>query len=448
MSRSASLMAFSRMPIVGMALVTGLTLGASGVNFVVQALLAYRFGLGTRVDSYAFSLSAPVFVAGLIAAIISYTVVPLIVREGADPARRAALCGITLLVAGGAALTLAAAAPLAMLLQPLGLPRGSAIAAEPHLAALIGFAWLAAALQVLTAVLTAQLTADHRPVAAATLALGPGIGAATALLVLPKPYILIVSLGFLVGCVGAVAAGLWLQRGRLALRRTPGMRAEIGDLMRRGAWAALALSCFSSFAPSDAFWATRMPEGSLASLGYVQRLIIGVGGLIVAGPSALYVPRFAALIKAEDGAGFAQLLARTLAIVLGLGAVAIGLLYLYSEPVVSLLFRRGAFGSDDVIRLAALFRTMAPGVVAMLAAVILMRALFCLKRAEVAAAILGMAWPISYFILSGLFHHQGVAGIARSYSIAWAIIAIAIAAYVFQRIGRLARSAKGDQVGA
>jgi putative peptidoglycan lipid II flippase len=162
-------------------------------------------------------------------------------------------------------------------------------------------------------------------------------------------------------------------------------------------------------------------------------LIIGVGGLIVAGPSALYVPHFATLVDKGDGKGFARLLGRTLSVVGALGVMAIGLLYGWSEEIVGLLFRRGAFEQSDVVMVATLLRLMAPGAVAMIAVVVLMRAIFCLKRAEAVAAMMGLSWFALYFGCSGLLHGQGVFGIARSYSIAWVIVAVFVGGYVFYR---------------
>ena len=329
----------------------------------------------------------------------------------------------------------------AALLQPLSLPRHSPVAAYPHLSVLIALGWAAAAMQVITAVLVAQLTASGRPVVAAMLWLLPGTGASISLLLHPALGIVQVATGFLIGCTAAALVGYSLQRRDIIFQLGHiDTRSEIKDLVRKGAWAALALSCFSSFAPSDAFWAGRMPEGSLASLGYVQRLIIGVGSLIVAGPSALYVPRFAAFVENHDGQGFARLLMRTLLIVLGAGAIVVTILFIWSDEVVALLFRRGAFSAEDVVRLGQLFRIMAPGVVAMLAAVILMRALFCLPRAEMAAAALGVAWSVLYFVLSGFLHEQSAAGIARSYTISWVLVASAIGAYAFRRISQIRKT--------
>jgi peptidoglycan biosynthesis protein MviN/MurJ (putative lipid II flippase) len=147
-----------------------------------------------------------------------------------------------------------------------------------------------------------------------------------------------------------------------------------------------------------------------------------------------------------DRDGFARLLARTLIVVLTLGGISVAILYAYSQEIVAILFRRGAFGQDDVVALASLLRIMSPGVVAMLSVVILMRALFCLKQAERIAAVLGVSWPLLYFVLSGALHGRGVSGIAYSYSIAWIVIAAMIAGYVFHRIDQIGDRAQGDRV--
>ena len=435
----------SRNPMVGLVLVTGLTLGASGINFISQALLAFRFGAGTDVDSYAFSLSVPIFVAGLVASIISYTVVPMIAVEHDNPERRSGICFAFAWIGVGIGLLLALLSIPGLLIQPYALPSGSPIMANTELPAMILAGWFAAGAQVMGAMMTAQLIACRRPIAAALLGLLPGLSTSIALLALARLGIVVAVAGLFVGSLLAAAVGLYLQR--MILLAHPAridFRAEAGALMHNAIWAALALSCFSSFAVSDAYWAARMPEGSLASLSFVQRLIIGIGSLVVAGPSALFVPRFAAFVSVSDGRGFGRLLARTLMVVWGLGAASAALLYVCSEQMVALLFKRGSFGDDDVLSLSALFRDMAPGFVAMIGVVILMRALFCIKGTGRLAAILGGGWCLLYFGLSGLLHHRGALGIAESYSTSWIIMAIAMTALTFYRIGQIDRDGQHD----
>lgn len=424
-------------PLIGMVLVTGITLSASGVNFIAQALLAYRFGLGVSVDSYAFSLSMPIFIAGLIGSIVSYVAVPLIAVESENPARQAQVCTSVFITVGLVALLLVVGAVPGIWMQIAALPKSSPIAMQPNLRLMMALAWLTGAMQIVSAVLVAQLTACRRPIIASLLALLPGSGTIVFLLVMSDPAVVTASFGFLTGSAAAAAGGYLLQRKMLRARIADiDLKNGMANLIRRGFWAALALTCFSSFAVIDSFWAARMPEGSLASLGYVQRLINGVSGLVVAGPSALYVPRFAALLERGERAAFARLLTRTLLFVALLGGTVALLLNLYSNEIVTVLFRRGAFSNSDVALVGSLLRAMVPGVVTMLAVVILMRAIFCMKNTQISSAVIGTSWPVLYFTVSGLLMHQGAIGIARSYTIAWVSIGLLALAYTFAKIRR------------
>jgi peptidoglycan biosynthesis protein MviN/MurJ (putative lipid II flippase) len=91
--------------------------------------------------------------------------------------------------------------------------------------------------------------------------------------------------------------------------------------------------------------------------------------------------------------------------------------------VIRLMFERGAFDVVATQRVAALLAWMLPGMVAMLCAVILFKALFA-RGALHAVVGLGVVGPVAYFtlsgVLSGLF---GVRGIGAAYSVTWIAIA-------------------------
>lgn len=415
--------------------VTVLTVGASGINFLGQAFLAYRFGAGIETDSYTFSLAIPLFAMGVISTIISYTLVPLIASEGGNAARQTDICTASLRVGVLASAIVASLSVPATVLQPLTLPENSPLFSLGYLHTLILLAWLIAATQITGAVMTAQLNACHRPVIAAALSLIPGLAMVTALALFDSVGVLSAPLGLLAGSMVAALFGLFFQRDRIKLRlRFEDVKPRVPGIMLKSIWAALALSCFSGFMISDAYWASRMPDGSLATLGYAQRLIIGLGGLVVSGPSALFVPRFATLARSGDRVGFQRLLVTTLLAVWGLGACSFSVLILFADEAVAMLFERGAFSSNDTLALANAMSAMAPGAVAMLSVVILMRAVFCLEGTGPAAAVLGIGWCVLYFVLSGLLLELAVVGVAYSYSISWVIFMVAMLIFTLHKL--------------
>lgn len=405
--------------------VTGFTLAGSALNFVAQATLAYRFGAGAAIDAYSYAISLPIFLAGLAASVISYTAVPMMSQANDDELRARqigrslsawlmVLCTVIVLLAGPA-----------IAFQPMLVPPARDILQYPSIDSMIFLAWVAGAVQLLTALTVAQLNADGRPVIAASLGLTISSGTITALLLFPYAGITIAMLGLVGGSIAGAITGLLVARSHLL---PPAFSIEVKhEMIRLGKsalWAVLALSCFASFFVIDAIWASRLGEGTLAAMGYAHRLVIGIGSLAVAGPSALFIPRLARLVAANDGAGFRRFLfwAASLVGLVG-GLCAIGI-FLFAHPLVGLLFERGAFDQADTLLVATALRHMAPGVVTMLVSVILLRAVFCLPGLNVASALLGALFTLSYFFFSWLMLDLGIEGLANSYSISWTLFAL------------------------
>ena len=413
-------------------LITGITLCASLLNFFAQAFLAFRFGVGSSADAYAFALSIPMFVSGLVAAVISYTVVPLIAAECPHPNNQVQLGNAMIRRALiGAALFSSVGVP-AMWLQPALLQHAGRFSTDQMLPTLIMSAWCVAGVQIATAVAVAYLNATSRPLVAAVVALPTSIGTILALALIWQQGIASAMLGSLAGAIFALMVGIY------GMGLKPWQSLETATMVRppnanliSSTWAMLALSCFSSFVVIDAIWAPTLGEGALASLGYVQRVVIGVGSLAVVGPSALFVPRFASLLSSCDLVGFRRTATQ------GLGGMAIisiacaTVMFLFADQIVTLLFQRGAFDSAASALVSNLLRNMAPGVAGMLVSVIAMRGLFCFPEAARGTAFLGLGWTLGYFSLSYLFLGLGVVGIARAYSICWIGLSILCTFYVF-----------------
>jgi len=433
----------TRVPLLtGSLLVTGLAISASGLNLLSQILLAFRFGAGNAIDSYAFALSAPAFLNGLLASIVSYTIVPLVAAESHDPARQANLCASTAALVSLLSILILFAGIPAIWFQPRLLPAESPIARFPALPSMILLAWAFTAVQALVATVVAQLNATGRPLTGATLSLPPGVGAICGMLLFPHAGATIALAGLLIGTVLAALAGFWALR-KLVFHRPDRhiIKADAIALVKASVWASLALSCFATYVLIDAFWAPRIGTGNLATLGYSQRVIVGFGSLIVASPSALIVPRLARYVGTGDQAAFRALLWKAIALIGCVGGVFVLLVEIYAEPLIRVLFARGAFDLHDLIRVATTLRHMMPGALGMLIAVFLLRALFCIPGSARTAAGLGMSWTVLYFGLSGLLRSFGTTGIADAYTWSWAFVSTALLFFTLHRVSRIERIA-------
>lgn len=415
--------------------ITAISVVGSALGFVVQLLLARQYGTGLDVDLYLFALSAPTFLAGAVVSFLSYGLVPRVASFpllGMDQARFVS-SGFHAVLLGAMAFLVLGLPVSAMLIR--GLPADSAVASHPQLLLLLTIGWGLGAVQLVQGYWVAVLNAVRRHATAAWLALLPpafaallmGIGAHHA-------GIWIVGVGMLGGALCAVALALHVARQLLkAPRAAAAWRTVIGPLGTAAA-TVVALSCFASYSIVDAYWGPRAGNGTLATLGYAQRVLIAIGNLAIASPSAMLAPRLAGLLAQERFAKFKRELQLSLVVV---GSACISLaavLYLLADPVVHLLFKRGAFRDSDAQVVAETLRTLTPGMAAMMLSVVLFRILFCLPQATGWAAFIGASWTVAYFVGSSLLHRSGPTGIAQAYSCAWLGGVLLLGAYVFVRV--------------
>lgn len=401
--------------------VTGVTIATSVIGFFLQAALAACFGAGLEVDAYFFAMSVPTALAGLLVAAMSYALVPSLAR--ADDAR--GLAGLLELVTLGVLILMVLCGGAAMILQPLMLPPGSAMLKLPDLGLLIFLGWCVGGAQVVLGLKVIQFNASRRPLMAALTNLPPNVFALLALTVVGAAGISAVPAGLAIGTgiMATLAAFFFGGPARAWPRRSD--LDQLISFVPALVSAAFAMSAFTGFVVVDAFWAPRAGTGVLTTLGLSQRLLVAIGSLIVAGPSAVLTPYFATLAGRRDGPGFRRM-TLGVAAVAGFSAVVGALLLWLTAPLlVEVAFGRGAFDADDVARLVKTFIAMLPGFSAMIVAVILTRALYCLPNATWLPALLGVSWVAIYFVTSGLLHRYGAPGLGVAYSLSWFWLAAA-----------------------
>jgi putative peptidoglycan lipid II flippase len=414
------------------ALVTLLALSASVLGFVVQLLLARRFGISVDVDAYLFALSVPTFIASLVSSMMSYELVPRLVACETDQTYHKRYITTLVLGVSSLSLILGIVGGVFGILQSQMLPSGSPIRLYEYLPHLILLGWAISAFQINQSCLSAILNAHRRYLVAALLALLPYLGMIFSMILLEGiAGIAALPIGMLMGTILATLCGLYILRQNffpIQLRHL--LWPEMRQLVSSSPYTVVAMTCFSSYAVVDAYWAPQAGQGALATLGYAQRLVIAFGNLAVAGPSAVLVPRFAELIREKDFTGLRSSLLRALLAVGGIAAGVAIAMALFAKELVELLFARGSFGFEEVGIVTQTLRCMLPGMVPMLMSVILLRALFCLDGSAKKAAILGLGWTIAYFIASMITYKHGATGLAIGYSVVW-FVHFCILGYVF-----------------
>jgi putative peptidoglycan lipid II flippase len=417
-------------------IVTFLTLCASLLGFVVQLLLAQRFGVGVEVDAYLFSLSLPMFLAGLISAILSFNLTPRLVSVKNDVHFHRNL--ISTLVIGVSIIALALmilmGAGMTLLSQYL-LPTESPIRYYSELQKLIIISCAVGGSQIVQGCVSAILISERKYIHSALIALTPYVGMLALLLVMdPSAGIMSVVIGMLLGTLTGVIIGVALLRALIFPLLWKGANwGELLKLVSSSFYTTLAMSCFSAYAAVDAFWGPWAGDGVLATLGYAQRLVIAVGNLAVAGPSAILVPHLVEYLRDGNYRGFMNLMRRTFLLVGAISLMVAVFIGLFAADIVSLLFGYGEFDQEHVIQVADTITNMAPGMVAMLLSVIGFRVLFCFESVHKQIALLGLGWTFGYFVASSLAHEKGAAGIALGYSAIWILVFCMTAILIYKK---------------
>ena len=403
-------------------IVTFLTICASLLGFVVQLLLAQRFGVGVEVDAYLFSLSLPTFLAGLISAILSFNLIPRVISIKNDVHFHRNFIGTVVIGVATTALALMILMGVGMiLLSDHLLLAESLIRQYSELHILILLSCAVGGAQIAQGCVSAILNSEKKYIHSALIALIPYVGMLALSLEMDKSTgIKPVAIGMLLGTLIAVFIAVALLR--TLIFPLPWKEINWGELLKLASsslYTALAMSCFSAYAVVDAFWGPRSGEGVLATLGYAQRLVIAVGNLAVAGPSAALVPHFAEYLRDSNYRGFMNLMRRAFLLVGIISLMVAFFIGLFAADIVSLLFGYGEFDQEQVIQVADTITNMAPGMVTMLLSVIGFRVLFCFQSVHKKIALIGLGWTFGYFVASSLAHEKGAAGIASGYSAVW-----------------------------
>ncbi|MEX0696744.1 MAG: murein biosynthesis integral membrane protein MurJ [Xanthobacteraceae bacterium] len=356
------------------ATVSGITLLSRVLGFARDVLIAAVFGAGIRADAFFVAFQLANLVRRLMAeGALNAAVVPLYLRardkggEAAAGAFAGQLIGTLAVGLAGAALVLALAMPaIVFLLAPGFAWYGPRMILAVELARLM-LPYLAFAGPL--AVLMGVLNANHRFAfaALATAAFNATMLAALFVIFMQhggesdfsgRVLAASVALAGLAQLV-LVGAGVWIGPERV----TP-LSLSFGPHMRR--FLALAIpGLVASGIPQITLIAGVMvasaSRNAVSWLYYANRLIelpLGIVGIAI---GTVLVPAFAHALRSKDRAELVAAESRGLELALGLALPAAVALVVLAEPIIAILFERGAFTPFDTAATAAALAAFAWG---------------------------------------------------------------------------------------
>ncbi len=336
----------------GMLVVAIMSLIVKFMGAAKELVVADYFGTGDMVDAFLFAFLLPSFFINVLAGSFGAAIIPTYIRtrdnKGEEAARQLfsslMVIGILLLLVSVAAL--AAFAPALLLLLGSGFSEQTMALTQRLLYWLLPVVVLTGAGHLFATI----MNADER---FAVVALAPAMTSIIALIAL-------VALADEWG-IYALAAGIVLGAGielliLIAVARrnhipvlprwygmTEELRRVIGQYMPMIAGAFL----MGSTMLVDQSMAAMLEPGSVATLNYANKvvaMILGIGSIAL---GTAVLPHFSRLVGSEDWTGLRHTLRTYTWLIIFTTLPVTLLLFLFSEPIIELLFERGAFTAQD-----------------------------------------------------------------------------------------------------
>ena len=241
----------------------------------------------------------------------------------------------------------------------------------------------------LSGVLSAMLNAYHR--FRATSLVGIAINTVT--------IGFVVALNHKLGIYALVYGTLWGLVAQLVVQMPAFLRIRryrfIIDLRHPGLrkiWVLLAPIVIGSFAGQlalgfDRFFASQLPAGNIAGMGYVTKLVNFPQQVFAAAIATVIFPLLAAHFARDNRRGVASSAVTGLRLVLFIAIPSVCMLTVLAHPMVQTLFERGAFGTTATELTSSLMPYAAIGLIALSANVVLTRCCFACQETAIPVAI-------------------------------------------------------------
>lgn len=403
-----------------------LTVVAKAATAAKDILVARWFGRGDELDAFLVAYLVPSFFMSLVVGALQVAFVPTFIqvreRQGAEAAQKL-LSNVMLLSAS--ILT-----PLTILLAILA----------PHYLHYLGSSFSATKLHLTRELLYLMLPfvvfGGVAIFAACLLNAGEkfALGAATPLI---TPLVIIAFMEFgtkrlgVFSLAGGVVVGSLLEAALLwralkghGLRLTPrwsGLDSNTRTVLTQFApmLAGTFLMCFTSVV--DQSMAAMLGSGSVAALSYGNKVVQGLLAIGVTGLATAALPYFSKMVAQNDWNGCRHTMKRY-SVLVGVATVPVTVfLIVFSQPIVKLLFQRGAFTVADARLVSGVQLCYALQIPFYICATFFVRFLSSIKRNDVLMYGSAISLVLDIVLNIILMRWLGVAGIALSTSLVYMI---------------------------
>ncbi len=432
----------------GFMTVAGLTLLAKAVSFFKDADVAQRFGISDELDAFGLAFGAHTFVSALLGGGIPGAFLPtyskLQYEHGPLRAERLALQsaishGLLLLLAGAViyicaqelvgflghgfpAEKQALALRLMRGLLPFLFCYGMSLQLSMWLRGNKLFALAAATPVLVPAAILVAMAAAGASVSVDTLVWGTNIGGLLHLL----------ALGWVVGRRLPRVPGWLVSCFRFV---EPGNRMVIHNALP-----SVVSSLVLGSAPMvDQAMAARLASGSVTVLGYSDKVCGIVLALTASASAEALYPFFADRVARRDWLALKRQLVHTIGVILAVAVPLVALLCWQAPLVVKLLFQRASFDAADTERVAAVLRCASLQIPFYIASLLMSRVVLAMQASwfTLATAVISLSFNIVFNLI--FMRWYGVAGIALSTAMVYALSTLMLTLFLLRTIARLIR---------
>jgi putative peptidoglycan lipid II flippase len=229
---------------------------------------------------------------------------------------------------------------------------------------------------------------------------------------------------------GVLAYGLRRRGLRLRLRWN-GLSRDVRNVLGQYFPMLAGATLMSSTAVVDQAMAAALEPGSVSLLHFGSKLgalVIGVGSMALG--SAL-LPHYSRMVAQRDWAGISGTV-RTYGLLIVFTSVPLVGLFIYlREPMIGLLFERGAFSTDDTRRVAQVHMYYAAQIPFYLLGTLLVRLAVSLNASWILLSGAAINLPLNVMLNYIFMHWLGVAGIALSTAVVYFVAFCFTAAMLF-----------------
>lgn len=433
----------------GFVTVAGLTLMAKAVSFFKDADVVRRFGISDELDAFALAFGVHTFASGMLGGGIPNAFLPAyaVLQHEHGPLRAERLAvqtsinhALSLIITGGLIWMLG---PQIVAFLANGFPPAKQALSLELLRALLPFLFcfglglqlcmwlranklfvLAAATPAIipAAILIALAVRDGSPPPVATLVNGTNIGAALQLVILTI----------------ALARRLPREKGWLATCvRTlePANRSVIVSALPY-----IVSGLVLGGAPIiDQSMATELESGSVTVLSYADKVCGIILALTASAAAEALFPFFADVVARRNWLALKRQIVHTITVILAFAVPLVAVLFWQAPLVVKLLFQRGSFFEEDTIRVAAVLRCASLQIPFYIASLLMSKVVIAIQANwfTLATAVFSL---VSNFVFNVvLMRFYGVAGIALSTAVVYALSTFILYAYLMRAVNRLSQ---------